>query len=159
MTPRGAGLWTAAAAFALDQGSKLWLLHVFGVGERQLPIPLAPFLDLTMAWNKGVSYSWFTAQSRMGWLALIAPAILSGVLLAFAMSLDDVIISFFVSGSDSSTFPVYLFSKIRTGVPPSVNAMCTLLVGVTFITVAASRLLQTKGTATQTPAEPSIQRD
>jgi signal peptidase II len=72
MTPRGAGLWTAAVAFALDQGSKLWLLHVFGVGERQLPIPLAPFLDLTMAWNKGVSYSWFTAQSRMGWLALIA---------------------------------------------------------------------------------------
>jgi signal peptidase II len=72
MTPRGAGLWTAAVSFALDQGSKLWLLHVFGVGERQLPIPLAPFLDLTMAWNKGVSYSWFTAQSRMGWLALIA---------------------------------------------------------------------------------------
>ncbi len=89
---------------------------------------------------------------------LVAPAILSGVLLAFAMSLDDVIISFFVSGPGSSTFPVYLFSKIRTGVPPSVNAMCTLTLGVTFITVAASRLLQTRD-ATTAPAEPSIQRD
>ena len=72
MTPRAAGLVSAALALALDQGSKLWLLHVFGIGERQLPIPLAPFFDLTMAWNKGVSYSWFTANSWAGWAALVA---------------------------------------------------------------------------------------
>ena len=85
MTPRALGLSTAAAAFALDQGAKLWLLHVFGIGERQLPIPLAPFLDLTMAWNKGVSYSWFAADSRAGWLALIAVTLAATIFLAVWM--------------------------------------------------------------------------
>lgn len=85
MTPRAAGLWTAAAAFALDQGSKLWLLHGFGIGERTLPIPLAPFFDLTMAWNRGVSYSWFTADSRMGWMALIAVTLAATAFLAVWM--------------------------------------------------------------------------
>ena len=76
---------------------------------------------------------------------LIAPAILSGTLLAFAMSLDDVIISFFMSGPDSTTFPVYLFSKLKTSVPPTINAMATVTLGVTFIAVAASQLLQSRG--------------
>ncbi len=71
---------------------------------------------------------------------LIAPAILSGVLLAFAMSLDDVVISFFVTGPESATFPVYVYSKLKTDVPPSINAMCTLTLGVTFLAVALSRL-------------------
>lgn len=69
---RSAGLWAVAVAFIVDQGSKLWLLEVFDIGRRELPIRLLPGLDLTMAWNRGVSYSWFTAESRMGWLALIA---------------------------------------------------------------------------------------
>lgn len=72
MRARALGLSAAALAFALDQGSKLWLLHGFDIGARQLPIPLAPFFDLTMAWNKGVSYSWFTADSRLGWAMLVA---------------------------------------------------------------------------------------
>lgn len=72
MTPRAAGAWACALALALDQGSKLWLLHGFDIGRRQLPIALAPFFDLTMAWNKGVSYSWFTADSTLGWAALVA---------------------------------------------------------------------------------------
>ena len=71
MTPKAAGLASAALALALDQGSKLWLLHGFEIGARQLPIPLAPFFDLTMAWNKGVSYSWFTASSWAGWAMLV----------------------------------------------------------------------------------------
>ncbi len=76
---------------------------------------------------------------------LIAPAILSGVLLAFAMSLDDVIISFFVSGPTTTTFPVYVFSKLKTDMPPTINAMATVTLGVTFILVAASQMLQSNG--------------
>lgn len=72
MKPRGLGLSAAAVAFALDQGSKFWLLDVFDIRNRQLPIPLTPFFDLTMAWNFGVSYSWFTARSTAGWATLIA---------------------------------------------------------------------------------------
>ncbi|MDL2206129.1 ABC transporter permease [Eubacteriales bacterium OttesenSCG-928-N13] len=79
---------------------------------------------------------------------LIAPAILSGVLLAFAMSMDDVIISFFMAGPTSTTFPVYVFGKLKTDVPPTINAMCTVTLGVTFIAVAASQLLRSKGSNT-----------
>ena len=75
-------------------------------------------------------------------MPLIAPAILSGVLLAFAMSLDDVVISYYMSGPDSTTFPVYVFSKLKTDLPPTINAMSTVLLGVTFVTVAVSRLIK-----------------
>jgi len=77
-------------------------------------------------------------------LPLIAPAILSGVFLAFAMSLDDFIISFFVSGAESTTYPVYVYGRVKTSVPPTVNAMCTVMLGVTLIAVALSQLLRGK---------------
>ncbi|MEG2860121.1 MAG: ABC transporter permease [Clostridia bacterium] len=73
---------------------------------------------------------------------LIAPAIASGVLLAFAMSLDDVVISYYVAGAQSPTFPVYVYSKLKTNVPPSINAMATITLGVTFLAVALSRGLK-----------------
>ncbi len=77
-------------------------------------------------------------------LPLIVPAVISGVLLAFAMSLDDVVISYYVSGVESMTFPVYVFSKIKTDVPPTINAMATVTLGVTFVAVALSSLLRTR---------------
>ena len=55
-------------------------------------------------------------------LPLIAPAIASGMLLAFAMSFDDVIISVFVTGVDSNTLPIKIYSQLKTGVTPKINA-------------------------------------
>ena len=78
-------------------------------------------------------------------LPLIAPAILSGTLLAFAMSMDDVIISFFMSSPTTTTFPVYVFGKLKTSVPPTINAMATVTLGVTFIAVAASQWIRGRG--------------
>lgn len=75
---------------------------------------------------------------------LVFPAILSGVFLAFAMSLDDFVISFFVSGSESTTYPVYVYGRVKTSVPPTVNAMCTVMLGVTLLAVALSQLLKAK---------------
>ena len=75
---------------------------------------------------------------------LIAPAILAGVLLAFAMSLDDMVISLYASGPEAKTFPVYVYGKLKTNVPPSINAMSTLTLGVTCIAVALSRVLSGK---------------
>ena len=75
---------------------------------------------------------------------LIAPAVVSGTLLAFAMSMDDVIISFFMSGPTSTTFPVYVFSKLKTDVPPTINVMATLTLGVTFLSVAIAQALRAK---------------
>jgi len=60
-------------------------------------------------------------------LPLVAPAIASGMLLAFAMSMDDVIISVFVTGVDTNTLPVKIYSQLKTGVTPEINALCTLL--------------------------------
>ena len=55
-------------------------------------------------------------------LPLVAPAIASGMLLAFAMSMDDVIISVFVTGVDTNTLPVKIYSQLKTGVTPEINA-------------------------------------
>lgn len=61
-------------------------------------------------------------------LPLILPAIISGWLLAFTLSWDDVVISQFVAGPGSSTLPILIFSKVRLGVSPDVNALATILV-------------------------------
>lgn len=70
-------------------------------------------------------------------LPLIAPAVFSGMLLAFAMSLDDVVISFFVTGPATNTLPVKIYSQIRTGVSPEINALCTLMLLSTFLIAGA----------------------
>ncbi len=74
-------------------------------------------------------------------LPLIAPAIVSGMLLSFAMSFDDVIISMFVAGPESNTLPLKIYTQLRTGVTPKVNAMCTLLLGVTILMCTLSALI------------------
>jgi putrescine transport system permease protein len=61
-------------------------------------------------------------------LPLIVPAIVSGWLLAFTLSWDDVVVSQFVAGPSSTTLPMVIFSKVRLGVSPDVNALATLMV-------------------------------
>jgi putrescine transport system permease protein len=73
-------------------------------------------------------------------LPLILPAIVSGWLLAFTLSWDDVVISQFVAGPGSSTLPMVVFSKVRLGVSPDVNALATILVLLVATGVLASAL-------------------
>ena len=63
-------------------------------------------------------------------LPIIAPALASGWLLAFTLSLDDLVISSFVSGPSSTTLPMKVFSSVRMGVSPKINALATLLIGI-----------------------------
>ena len=58
-------------------------------------------------------------------LPLLLPAIVSGMLLAFAMSVDDVIISVFVTGVNTNTLPLKIYTQMKTGVTPKINALCT----------------------------------
>lgn len=75
-------------------------------------------------------------------LPLIAPALLAGWLLAFTLSLDDLVMTSFVSGPDSTTLPMEIFSSVRLGVSPQMNALATVLVTlVTLAAVLANRLL------------------
>jgi spermidine/putrescine transport system permease protein len=64
---------------------------------------------------------------------LILPAVISGILLSFAMSFDDVIISVFVTGVTTNTLPIKIYSQMRTGVTPKTNALCTLLFAATVL--------------------------
>ena len=79
----------------------------------------------------------FTVFTRIT-LPLIAPALLSGWLLSFTLSWDDVVISQFVAGPGSSTLPMVIFSKVRLGVSPDVNALATLMVLIVAIGVVSS---------------------
>jgi len=75
-------------------------------------------------------------------LPIIAPAMLSGWLLAFTLSLDDLVIASFVSGPGASTLPMWIFSKIRLGVTPDINALATIIiVVVSFGVVMAAWLM------------------
>ena len=60
-------------------------------------------------------------------IPLISPAILSGMLLSFAMSFDDVIISIFVTGASTNTLPIKIYTQLKTGVSPKINDLCTLM--------------------------------
>ncbi len=74
-------------------------------------------------------------------LPLILPAVFSGMLLAFAMSLDDVVISIFVTGAKTNTLPIRIYTQLKSGVTPEINALCTLMLAVTFLLVGMSRAL------------------
>lgn len=63
----------------------------------------------------------------------LMPGILSGAQLAFTLSLDDVVISYFTAGPDSNTLPLQIFSMIKTGVTPDVNALITILLLIIFV--------------------------
>ncbi len=68
-------------------------------------------------------------------LPIIAPALLSGWLLALTISLDDLVITSFVAGPGSSTLPMVIFSKVRLGVSPDINALATIMIGLVALCV------------------------
>lgn len=73
-------------------------------------------------------------------LPLLTPAILSGALLAFTLSIDDFVITFFMAGEGTATLPLYIYGKMKFGTTPVINALSTIILGVTF---AAIFLVQT----------------
>ena len=66
-------------------------------------------------------------------LPIILPALISGWLLAFTLSLDDLVITSFVAGPGSSTLPMVVFSKVRLGVSPDINALATILISIVAV--------------------------
>ena len=74
-------------------------------------------------------------------LPIIAPALLSGWLLSFTLSLDDLVISSFVSGPGASTLPMVIYSKVKLGLSPDVNALASLIIGIVGIGVLIAGML------------------
>lgn len=75
-------------------------------------------------------------------LPIIMPGVIGGGLLAFTLSLDDVIISFFVAGAGNTTLPLKVFSMVKFGVTPEINALSTIIILFTFIVVGLSAVLK-----------------
>lgn len=103
---------------------------------------------------QGVDVSVYEAAADLGaseWvifrritLPLLMPGIVSGALLAFIISLDDFIVSYFLAGPGGTTLPVYIFSMIRNSITPGINALSTMLLAVSVIIVTVSYLLTRK---------------
>ena len=77
-------------------------------------------------------------------IPLISPAILSGMLLSFAMSFDDVIISIFFMFASTNTLPIKIYTQLKTGVSPKINALCTLMFIATVLIVVLSNIIGKK---------------
>ena len=83
---------------------------------------------------------WWTTLWRV-LLPLLMPGIVAGGLLAFTLSIDDFVITFFVAGPGSTTLPIRIYSMIKHGSPPLINALSSILLLVTFLAVFFSQRL------------------
>ena len=76
---------------------------------------------------------------------MILPGVVAGALMAFTLSIDDFVISFFVAGPNSTTLPLYIYAMVKRGISPQINALSTCMMLVTVSLVVISQLLQKKG--------------
>lgn len=84
---------------------------------------------------------------RLVTLPIIAPAVISGWLLAFTLSLDDLVIATFTAGPSSTTLPMKIFSAVRLGVSPEINALSTLMISIVAIGVISTSLMSKRAIA------------
>ncbi len=80
-------------------------------------------------------------------LPIIAPALIGGWLLAFTLSLDDLVIASFTTGPGATTLPMRIYSSVRLGVTPEINAVCSVLIGFVTIGVIIASILQKRNLA------------
>ncbi|RBI77546.1 putrescine ABC transporter permease PotI [Roseovarius sp. TE539] len=89
---------------------------------------------------------------RLVTLPIISPAVISGWLLAFTLSLDDLVIASFTAGPSATTLPIKIWSSIRLGVSPEINALSTILIGIVAVGVISASLI-TKSASLRQQAE------
>lgn len=86
--------------------------------------------------------NWYVMRRVM--LPLMLPGVVAGAMLAFTLSLDDFVLSFFTSGPDSQTLPLYIYAAVRKGVTPEIHALSTLVVLITVVLVVGAERLGRK---------------
>jgi putrescine transport system permease protein len=91
-------------------------------------------------------------------LPVILPAIISGWMLAFTLSLDDLVISNFTSGPGATTLPMKIYSQVRLGVTPEINAVCTILIAIVAVGVIAASLVNKRREVQRLRDEQAAQR-
>jgi putrescine transport system permease protein len=78
-------------------------------------------------------------------LPLIWPAVAAGWMLAFSLSLDDLVIASFTTGPGATTLPIRIYSQVRLGVKPEINAICTIMIAVVAVATIVSSLAAKRG--------------
>ncbi len=91
-------------------------------------------------------------------LPIIAPAVISGWLLAFTLSLDDLVIASFAAGPSSTTLPMKIFSSVRLGLSPEINALSTILISIVTIGVISASLMSKRAISRQRAEEQAAVR-
>ncbi len=91
-------------------------------------------------------------------LPIIAPAVISGWLLAFTLSLDDLVIASFAAGPSSTTLPMKIFSSVRLGVSPEINALSTIMISIVTVGVITASLISKRSIAKQRAEEQAAVR-
>lgn len=95
---------------------------------------------------------------RLVTLPIIAPAVISGWLLAFTLSLDDLVIASFTAGPSATTLPIRIFSAVRMGVSPEINALSTIMIGIVTIGVITASIVTKRSTIAQKRDEQAAAR-
>ena len=91
-------------------------------------------------------------------LPVISPAVVSGWMLAFTLSLDDLVIASFTSGPGATTLPMKIYSQVRLGVTPEINAVCTILIAVVATGVIAASIVNKRREVQRRRDEQEAQR-
>ncbi|MAN99096.1 ABC transporter permease [uncultured Roseovarius sp.] len=86
---------------------------------------------------------------RLVTLPIIAPAVISGWLLAFTLSLDDLVIASFTAGPSATTLPIKIWSAVRLGVSPEINALSTIMIGIVAVGVISASLITKRASLRQ----------
>ncbi|MBE1285488.1 MAG: ABC transporter permease subunit [Rhodobacteraceae bacterium] len=95
---------------------------------------------------------------RLVTLPIIAPAVISGWLLAFTLSLDDLVIASFTSGPSATTLPIKIFSAVRLGVSPEINALSTIMIAIVTVGVITASLVSKQQAVRQKKEEQAAER-
>jgi spermidine/putrescine transport system permease protein len=128
-----------------------WQLGLFTVFIAHTTFCISYVVMVVLAKLQQFDYSVVEAAQDLGanrWtlfrriiLPLITPGIVSGALLAFTLSLDDFVITFFVAGQGATTLPIFVYSMIKFGSTPVINALSAILLVVTFVIVYVTQSL------------------
>ncbi len=125
----GRGFWTVTIAH-----TTLTMCFVTVIVQSRLAVLDRSLEEAAMDLGCNPVHAFFAAT-----LPLIWPAIAAGWMLAFTLSLDDLVIASFTTGPGSATLPIRIYSEVRLGVKPQINAICTLIVGfVALVIISAS---------------------
>lgn len=135
----------AAIGLSLGLGNIIIAHTVFCIPFAYLPIRARlEGMDESLEAAASDLYSGKWTTLRLITIPLLMPGIVSGAMLAFIISLDDFIITLMVAEAGSTTLPIYIYSLVRIGITPEVNAISTVLLGISVLVVTVSYLVGKK---------------